>query len=59
MKVIGTIAFEIDDELFAEHDGDRTPPPNDVNDWDFRDLFRAQEQGLLGDDGDLEIVRVG
>lgn len=58
MKARGTIEFEIDDELLAEHDGDTTPPPNEVDDWDFRDLFRAHERSLIDEDGSLELERV-
>lgn len=59
MKARGTIEFDIDDELFAEHDGDNKPPPNDVADWDFRDLFRANDESLIEEDGSLELEIVG
>jgi hypothetical protein len=55
MKLRGIIEFEIDDEAMAEHDGDKVAPPNEVDEWEFRDLFRAHEQSLLEDDGDLKL----
>lgn len=58
MKVRGTIEFEIDDEAFAEHDGEQEAPPNDITDWDYGDLFRARDLALTGLDGVLDLERV-
>jgi hypothetical protein len=55
MKVRGMIEFEIYDELLASHDGDKVPPPNDIADWDFRDLFRANDEALIDEDGDCSL----
>lgn len=55
MKVRAVLEFEIDDEAMAEHDGDKVAPPNDVDEWEFRDLFTAHEQCLIENDGDLKL----
>lgn len=47
MKIVAEIEFEIDDEMMANHDGDHKTPPNEVDDWNLRDLFDAYDQELL------------
>jgi len=44
------LVVEVDDEALAEHDGNKKPPPNDVHEWEARDLADA---------ADLEIVDLG
>lgn len=41
------IELVVDDELLADHDGDEAPPPNDVEEWEFRDILRAAERELV------------
>lgn len=42
-----TIDIDIDDGLLAEHDGDESPPPNDIEDWEASDIFRAADEGIV------------
>lgn len=41
-----TFEIEIDDDALARWPGDRTPPPNDTDDWLVRDLIVALEAEL-------------
>lgn len=41
------MAFDLDDEALAAHDGAKEAPPNDVEDWDGYDIFRARDFGFL------------
>lgn len=53
------IIVEIDDEALAEHDGDRKPPPNSIEDWTiFGDLARAISEAIV-DEGESEIEYQG
>jgi len=51
-----TVSVELLDELMAEHDGDSTPPPNEVDEWSFLDLCSAIDEGLV--DMDLSEVEL-
>lgn len=50
-----TIDITVDDEYLAEHDGDAKPPPNDIEEWDARDIFVAAEQ-MIVDSSECEII---
>lgn len=57
-KVEGLLV-EIDDELFAHHDGDQAAPPNDTTEWYGGDLHKALEDGiatLIHDEIEMEPV---
>lgn len=41
-----TINVLVDEDLLAEHEGDRTPPPNEVAEWYGGDLVAAITAGL-------------
>lgn len=41
------IDLYVDDVMLKAHDGEATPPPNDVNDWDLSDLFAAARHGIV------------
>jgi hypothetical protein len=41
------IDVSIDDELLAEHPGEKKAPPNDPSEWDASDLFLAAELELV------------
>lgn len=45
-----TLDLFVDDEALADHDGDHRSPPNEIEDWDVRDIYEA-----MG----MEIVEVG
>lgn len=42
-----SVIVDVDDEILAAHDGDQNPPPNEVDDWDFRDIIQAVEEGIV------------
>jgi hypothetical protein len=51
------VEVDVDDELLAEHDGQKTPPPNDPSEWYGGDLYTALSDGfaeLVHDE--LEVV---
>lgn len=40
------IEVEVDDEVLAEHDGSKAPPPNDPGEWWGGDLSTALSDGF-------------
>lgn len=41
-----TMEIDVDDELLADHNGDDTAPPNDLNDWYGGDVEAAFRLGI-------------
>ncbi len=41
------LTIEVDDEALDAHDGNQASPPNEVEEWDARDIFRAAELGIV------------
>lgn len=48
--------FEVDEEELALHDGEKKPPPDDVEDWEYRDLYDAHSLGIVTDEGELSML---
>lgn len=42
-----TIDISVDDEALEDHDGEKLPPPNEIEDWDFRDIIDAANVGIV------------
>lgn len=42
-----TIVVEVDDEKLKTHDGSKSPPPNDVDEWVASDLWHAHRLGIV------------
>jgi hypothetical protein len=40
------VQVDVDDELLAEHDGSKSPPPNDPLEWYGGDLVAAVQHGI-------------
>lgn len=41
-----TLHVNVERELLDAHDGEQSPPPNDIEDWYGGDLLRAIEEGI-------------
>lgn len=41
------ILVDVDDDMLERRDGNATPPPNSVDDWEAPDLFRAAELAIV------------
>lgn len=41
------LRIDVDDEALAAHNGDVTPPPNKVDEWDASDLLAAIHAGIV------------
>lgn len=53
-----TLRLHVDEEALAAHDGEKTPPPNDVEDWDASDLLAAERLEIVSfSDGTLERIQ--
>lgn len=42
-----TLVVLVDDEALEEHDGEKTAPPNDVDEWEARDIANAADLSLI------------
>lgn len=49
-----TIDVYVDDEALDEHDGEAASPPNEIDDWDARDIFDAADK-MIVEAGECEI----
>jgi hypothetical protein len=41
------LVVDVDDAKLILHDGNRTAPPNDVEDWEASDIFTAARLGIV------------
>lgn len=42
-----TVTVHVSDEILAEHDSEHKPPPKEIDDWDFRDIAAAIDEGIV------------
>lgn len=50
------VDIEVDDDALAAHDGEQMAPPNEVDEWEGRDIFEAVDKGIVETYGATEIV---
>lgn len=41
------LSVPLDEEAFEEHDGDEMAPPNEIEEWEAQDVFRAADLALI------------
>lgn len=41
------LSVSLDEEAFEDHDGDQMAPPNDIEEWEAQDVFRAADLELI------------
>lgn len=50
------IVVDIDEVALGNHNGNLSPPPNNVKDWYVSDLFLAYQKGWISEDWNNEAV---
>lgn len=53
-----TLLIDVHDARLARHDGEKEPPPNDIDDWQPYDLERAMHLGIASVDEIEDAERV-